>query len=127
MLTVFPIQSKDEQKELCALCKIEFNIDAFAYRADDNGFIGICQFYFKDGCGYIQNLTYAEGKDDSEAMIIMLRATMSFMNRCGIGKSIILEGACPDSLLPMSAYRKNENGEMFLDLDKFYGTTCSER
>ena len=41
MLTVLPIQSKDEQKELCSVCGIEFLENAFAYRADDSGFIGI--------------------------------------------------------------------------------------
>ncbi|MBQ7788758.1 MAG: hypothetical protein IJ398_03795 [Clostridia bacterium] len=127
MLTVLPIQSKDEQRELCQICGVEYNADAFAYKADDGDFIGVCQFTFKNDCGYIENLSYAPNMDDWEAMIIMLRATMSFMYRCGLKSSIIKEGATTDRLLKMSGYIKNENGDYFLDIYKFYNSSCSER
>lgn len=127
MLTVFPIQSKLEQEELCKKCNVKYNINSFAYRADDGDFIGICQFRFEKGVGYIENLCYAPNIDDSEAMIIMLRATMSFMHRCGIGESIIEKDATNDELLKLSGYRKNENNQYFIDLNKFYGSSCSER
>ena len=127
MLTVFPIQSKDTQRELCQICNAKYNIESFAYRADDDGFIGICQFRFDKGVGYIENLCYAPNMDDSEAMIIMLRATMSFMHRCGIGASIIEENGTTDELIKLSGYRKNESGQYFIDLNKFYGSSCSER
>ncbi|MBQ8546661.1 MAG: hypothetical protein IJ437_06960 [Clostridia bacterium] len=121
MLTVVPIQSKEEQKELCQICGADFDVEAFAYRADDGDLIGICQFYFENGTGYIKNLAYAPNMQDSEAMIIMLRATMSFMHRCGIKTSVICENAAPNSLLTMSGYIKNENGVYTVDLDRFYG------
>lgn len=121
MLTVLPIQSKDEQEKLCLLCGIDYDMEAFAYRADDGEFIGICQFYFDGETGYIKNLAYAPNMDDSEAMIIMLRATMSFMHRCGLEKSVLCENAIPSSLLQMSGYIKNESDVYTVDLNKFYG------
>lgn len=121
MLTVLPIQSKDEQKELCALCNVEYNVDAFCYKAADGEFIGICQFYFEKDTGYIQNLAYADGMDDSEAMIIMLRATMSFMHRCGLSTSVLCKDCMPENLRTMSGYIKNEDGIYTVDLKKFYG------
>ena len=127
MLTVFPIQTKDEQKELCEICGVEFIENAFAYKADDNGFIGICQFTFENDCGYIKNLSYAPNAEDNEAMIIMLRAAMSFMLRCGIINSYIDENATTDVLLKVSGYKKNEEGKYFLNLDKFYNTPFSKR
>lgn len=127
MLTVLPIQTKEEQKELCEICGVEFIENAFAYKAEDNGFIGICQFTFENDCGYIKNLSYAPNAEDNEAMIIMLRATMSFMLRCGIVNSFIDENATTDILLRVSGYKKNEDGKYFLDLDKFYNTPCSKR
>ena len=84
MLTVLPIQSKETQKELCELCGVTYNQESFAYRADDDGFIGICQFKYSNNNGYINALAYAPSVSDWEAMIIMLRATMNFMYRCGI-------------------------------------------
>ena len=119
MLTVLPIQSKDEQKELCTLCGVEYNEVAFCYKAHDEKFIGICQFYFENGIGYIENLAYADGMDDSEAMIIMLCAAMNFMYRCGLETSMLCENAMPENLINMSRYRKNENGVYTVDL-KFY-------
>ena len=125
MLTVLPIQSKKEQEELCIICGVDFLENAFAYRADDGDFIGICQFVFENNDGHIKNLTYAPGVEDNEAMIIMLRATMSFMHRCGIIDSYIDEGATTPSLLKISGYRINDEGKYYLDLDKFYNTPCS--
>ena len=127
MLTVLPIQTKDEQKDLCTKCNVEFIENAFAYKADDNGFIGICQFTFENDCGYIKNLSYAPNVEDNEAMIIMLRAAMSFMFRCGITSSYMDENATTDVLLRVSGYKLNDEGKYFLDLDKFYNTPCSKR
>ena len=124
MLTVLPIQSKDEQKELCLKCDVEYDIESFCYRADDGDFIGICQFCFDNGIGYIKNLAYAPNMDDTEAMIIMLRATMSFMYRCGLEKSILTDGCMPENLRNMSGYIKNADGIYTFDLKKFYGGHC---
>ena len=125
MLTVLPIQSKDEQKELCQVCGVEFLENAFAYRADDGGFIGICQFIFDNNCGYVKNLSYAPGVEDNEAMIIMLRAAMSFMFRCGLVDSYMDENATTPTLLRVGGYKLNDEGKYDLDLVKFYNTPCS--
>ena len=125
MLTVFPIQSKQEQAELCALCGVNFIENAFAYRADDGDFIGICQFTFENNCGYIKNLSYAPGVEDNEAMIIMLRAAMSFMFRCGLVDSYMENNATTDVLLRLSGYKINESNKYYLNLDKFYNTPCN--
>lgn len=125
MLTVKPIQSKGEQAHISSLCGAVYDENAFAYRADENdGLIGICQFYFSDGVGYIKSLSYADGRDDSEAMIIMLRAAMNFMFRCGIEKSILCNGATTTELEKLSGYRKNENGQLCIDLKLFFDSPC---
>ena len=125
MLTVLPIQSKEEQKQLCDICGVEFLENAFAYRADDGKFIGICQFTFENDCGYIKNLSYAPNVVDNEAMIIMLRATMSFMHRCGLVNSYMEKDATTDVLLKVSGYKENSEGKYYMNLDKFYNTPCS--
>lgn len=123
MLTVKPIQSKKEQEELCALCSCEYLEEALCYRADDGDFIGICQLLLKNGCGYIKNLAYAPSKDDWEAMIIMLRAAMNFMYRCGIEHSYLSEDTS-ETLIKFSGYKRNEDGLLYLNLNKFYNTPC---
>ena len=124
MLSVLPIQDKNIQKELCELCDIEFDTDSFAYRADDGIFLGVCQFKFSDGCGYINGLKYAPGTLDNEAMIIMLRTAMNFMHRCGIKKSAFSESSISSELIPLSSYKKGEDNIYSIDLDKFYISPC---
>ncbi len=125
MLTVLPIQSKEEQRELCVQCGVAFLENAFAYRADDGNFIGICQFTFENNCGYIKNLAYAQNVEDNEAMIIMLRAAMSFMHRCGLIDSYMDENSTTPTLLRVSGYKLNEDNKYYLNLDEFYNTPCS--
>lgn len=127
MLTVLPIQSKDEQKMLCEKCNAEFIERAFAYKADDNGFIGICQFTFENDTGYIKHLICPDGITDNEAMIIMLRAAMNFMYRCGLEHSYIDNNGTNDVLLKLSGYKINEEGKYYLNLNKFYNTPCNNR
>lgn len=127
MLTVLPIQSKDEQKELCQKCGVDFIENAFAYKANDNGFIGICQFTFENDTGYIKNLSYAPNVDDTEAMIIMLRAAMSFINRCGIDPCYIDKNGTTEQLLKLSGFRPNDMGEYFMSLNWFYNTPCNQK
>ena len=122
MLKVSPIQTKEEQEQICAQCGIEFRPECLAYKAYDEGLIGICQFSISDDKGIIQNLSYAPGVDDKEAMIIMLRATMSFMNRCGIANSFFKKENVDSSLYEMSSYKRIDDNTYYIDLDKFYNS-----
>ena len=124
MLSVLPIQDKNIQKELCELCDIAYSETSFAYRADDGVFLGVCQFYFTDGCGVINGFKTAPGTSDDEAMIIMLRAAMNFMHRCGIKSSYFELDASVQHLIDISGYKKSENGLYSIDLDKFYISPC---
>ena len=125
MLKVLPIQSKDVQKELCELCNATYYVNSFAYRADDETFIGICQFSFSNNNGYINALKYAPSIVDWEAMIIMLRAAMNFMFRCGLKYCFFENDACTDSeLLAKSGFLKDEAGKYYIDLVKFYTGSC---
>lgn len=123
MLTVLPIQEKEIQKELCEKCGAPYIESAFAYRADDGKFIGICQFHFKDNNGYIDNLTYAPNVSDWEAMIIMLRTSMSFMYRCGI-QLIYLSNNTDEEILKKSGFLRNNDGQYYIDVQKFYSSSC---
>ena len=125
MLTVLPIQSKETQKELCSLCGATYNLEAFAYRADDGDFIGICQFKFSNNNGYISALAYAPNVSDWEAMIIMLRAAMNFMYRCGIQICYFEKDAIVcNELLKKSGFLKDENDNYYIDIVKFYTGSC---
>ena len=124
MLTIKPIQDKNEQEKLCQICGVLFNYNSLAYRADDGEFIGVCQFYFDSEKAYIENLAYAPNMKDTEAMIIMLRAAMNFLFRCGIEHAYLIDASIDDDILKMSAFSKDENDVLYINLKKFYISPC---
>ncbi len=124
MLTVIPIQDKNTQEELLELCGIDFDIDAFAYKADDNGFLGAIQFKFVNDVGEISGFNYAPNTKDNEAMIIMLRTAMNFMFRCGIKSSTLDAKNTPAELVKLSGYSRKDGDIYSIDLEKFYISPC---
>ena len=85
MFKITPIQDKDLQKKLCELFQAEYRPDAFAYQMFDiesGEIMGMSQFEIGD-TGYIYDIKEAPGRDDFEAMFILARQTMNFIESCG--------------------------------------------
>jgi len=93
MLEVKPIQTKERQKEICELCEIEFNPDCLAYGAEENGkLLGVSQFRIFGGYAVIYDLANAAGVDDLEALIIIEKAVLNFIDLCGIKEVVLNNG-----------------------------------
>lgn len=86
MLEAKPIQSKEEQSKLCALCSIPFRPECFAYSQKENGeMIAVSQFDIKNDGGVICDLKMKDGlSDDIEALFILGRAVLNFLDLSGI-------------------------------------------
>jgi hypothetical protein len=85
MLEIKPIQAKDEQEEICRLCGVGFDPGCLAYGAWENGgLVGMAQFRIIGERGVIYDLSNASGVDDFEALVIMGKAALDFIRRCGI-------------------------------------------
>ena len=85
MLEIKPIQTKEEQKKICELCGIDFDPDCLAYKASENEkLIGAAQFRILGERGVIYDLSNASGIDDFEALVIMGKAALDFICRCGL-------------------------------------------
>ncbi len=130
MFVVRAIQDKTFQKQICSIVKAEYKENALAYYAADlkedgveiDEFISICQFYLK-GDGEIVDLTSAVGRDEDEAVIVMLRAVMSFMHRCGAKFASFSQDATSEWWLKKSGFLC-QNGTYTMDLEKFYTSPC---
>ena len=131
MFAVKPLQDRSVQMELCQALETEYIENSLAYFAADlnedgsaiTGIIGILQFKMNEENGEILTLVPATGKEDDEAMIIMLRACMSFMWRSGIKLMTMNSLAGPDAVLSRSGLPKKD-GIYFVDLDKFFHSPC---
>ena len=84
MITVLPIQTKKEQKELAGRCGVPFREELLAYRAENDGtFAGICQFRMDAKGGHIADLACPVGGTDEDALFVMGRAALNFIDLCG--------------------------------------------
>lgn len=85
MLIIKPIQDKKYQEEVCELCGFEFNPLTFAYSEKENDkLIAGCQFDILGKQAIISDFGMVSGvEDDIEALIILGRAVLNFMDMSG--------------------------------------------
>ena len=126
MLEVLPIQTKEEQKELCARCGVPFRADLLAYRATVDGqFYGISQFTMDADGGRIADFAWLADKPyDFESLLILGRATLNFIDLCGVHKAFF-DAECPnETLIKAIGFTKNQAGRWEIDLTDFFIDHC---
>jgi hypothetical protein len=125
MIKVLPIQSKADQELDCARCGIPFRPDALAYRATVNDvFVGMCQFKLTDKGGEIYDIVELEGHRDFEAMFVMGRAALNFIDLCGVHYAYVVADNLDESLLRAIGFSKNADGIFDVDLTDFFVHPC---
>lgn len=130
MFVVRSIQDKLLQENICNKLNTVYKENSLAFFAadlKDNGtdideYISICQFYLNKN-GEIIDLTAADGRENDEAVIVMLRTVMSFMYRCGVKSVFFSEGATNEWWLKKSGFTIN-NDVYMMDLERFYTSPC---
>ncbi len=125
MFKITPIQDKENQKEICDLCGAEFRYDAFAYMMydlDTKEIMGMSQFEVGD-VGYIFDLREPPERNDFEAMFILARQTMNFIDLCGVHSCYIAENAGDDRLIRAVGF-KNTDGRLFCDMTGMFSGHC---
>lgn len=123
MLIIKPIQNKCEQEEICKACGVDYKPEFLAYSAkEDELLLGVVQFRLNGECGEIYDLKNADGVDDVEALIIMGRAALNFIDLCGIKKAKMFGG---EKKLPyLLEFELNKNNEFELDLEGYFISPC---
>ena len=129
MFKITPIQNFTEQKERAKECGITAREGFFAYEmidVDSLEFMGMAQFEIREDGGYISELVSKIGYDDFEAMFILGRQTMNFIDLCGTHTVKASDAITDPSLLRAIGFQKQENGEYFCNMDgMFDGSHCS--
>ena len=118
MLEIKPIQSKEEQEQVALACATPYLPDAMAYGAREDGkLLGICQFRILGESAHLYDLVNTSGITDYEALILMGRAALNFINLCGIDRATCdLEGVTLHRALGFA------NGEV--DLTQYFDSKC---
>lgn len=129
MFKIAPIQSVDIQIECAKKCNTEYKPGAFAYTMNDSDsgeLMGFSQFEINENGGYLLDLCPADGYDDYEAMFILGRATMNFIDLCGAHVLYADKDSGDSKLLRAIGLRPTDDGNYFCDMTGFFdGSHCS--
>lgn len=129
MFKISPIQSIDEQIEVAKACNSTYKEGTFAYsmrNAQTGELMGFSQFEIGADGGILLDLKPCDNIDDYEAMFILGRATMNFIDLCGSHILYALPDSADDKLLRAIGLREIKDGKFFCDMTGFFdGSHCS--
>lgn len=122
MFKITPIQEKEKQAKICALCGADYRPDAFAYQMYDlesGEIMGMSQFEIGE-IGYIYDIKEAPNKDDFEAMFILARQTMNFIDSCDVHVCRAYEGCADSDFLKAVGF----NDQLLCDMTGMFDGNC---
>ncbi len=122
MLKILPIETKDEQARIMALCSIPYNVNALAYAAyDEDVLVGGAQFLLKGATCHIIDIANADGVDDEEALFIMGRGLLNFVDLCGIHDAYLdYPEKVSEALRTRIGFFANDEGVYYMNLRGFF-------
>lgn len=131
MLKVLPIQSKLTQEDICLRCGVKYDPDLLAYSATvDDELAGVCQFKLTDKGGMIYDLAPVNGSFDFEAMFVLGRGTLNFIDLCGVHYAFYrgdIKNEQSERLIKAVGFKATESGSYEIDLNGFFTTEhCSK-
>ena len=125
MLKVLPIQSKISQEEICLRCGVKYDPDLLAYSATvDDQLAGVCQFKLSDKGGLIYDLAPVKDSFDFEAMFVLGRGTLNFIDLCGVHHAFFDADYENETLIKAIGFSKNTDGRYEMDLTDFFKEPC---
>ena len=128
MFKILPIQSKEEQAECARLCDAEFLADAFGYAMRDyetDELMGFAQFDIGGENAILSALKPVNGADDFEAMFILGRQTLNFMEKCG-AQTVIASEECADiTLLKAIGFKRGDEGCYSIHIKGIFEGHCN--
>ena len=131
MLEVLPIQTKIEQEAAAARCSVPYEADCMAYHAlVDGELMGICQFCMDGAGGHIRTLAAVadaeiSDRDRLESLFVLGRATLNFIDLCGVHFALFEDESFSDEGLVKSiGFTRDEQGRLTMDLTGFFTEPC---
>ena len=91
---------------------------------DSGELMGIAQFEIEGKAGHIFDLRPRIGIEDYEAMVILGRQTMNFIDLCGAHQCTIDACAGEARLIHAIGFRPNSEGVLFCDMTGMFDGNC---
>ena len=126
MLIVKPILDKETQKQLGDVCGVDFNPDCLAFSAyEEEEFIGFCQFAVNGGIATLTDVRAKPGINDFEAMFIMSRGALNYIDLCGFHIAHCSKGAGDLTLIRAIGFKEIDEDLFEMDLTKEFTGKCT--
>lgn len=128
MLKVLPIQSKIIQEDICLRCGVKYDPDLLAYSASVDGQLaGVCQFKLSDKGGLIYDLAPAKNFFDFEAMFVLGRGTLNFIDLCNVHYAKYcgeIKDEQTERLVKAVGFKLTDEGSYEVNLEGFFTDHC---
>lgn len=127
MFKITPINDKSLHKACAEAVGAEYLDGYFAYTMNDfetGELMGFSQFEINAGGGYIADIKEAPSHSDFEAMFILGRQTMNFINKCGAEIIRAKFSSENERLLLAIGFKKNEMGEYICNTNGMFDGHC---
>lgn len=127
MFKIAPINDEKTQSEYAAACGTILRQGYFGYAmfdAETLEIMGFCQFEIDKDGGYIADLRPRTGLEDFEAMFILGRATMNFIDLCGAHTCRASVDAADMRLLRAIGFRCSDGDKLFVDMTGMFDGHC---
>ena len=127
MFKISPIQDETTKSEYAKACNTVSIPGYFAYsmiNQETGELMGMSQFDINGEEAYISDLKEVPDKNDFEAMFILGRATMNFIDMCGTHKCRASDGSAPRRLLIAIGFKQQDNGEYTCDMTGMFDGHC---
>ena len=111
MFKITPIQDEKEQEIIAKACKTVKRDGFFAYKMIDvetGELMGFSQFEILGTCAFISDIKAPLGYDDFEAMFILAKSTMNFIDTCGAHLCKVSESTAEERLLLAVGFKNYE-------------------
>ena len=128
MLEIYPIEDKKNQELTCKICHLEYDPDCMCYAAYvDEVLAGACQFTINGHSGYITGIKESGDTKDSDALFIMGRAALNFIDLCGVHVAYYVGDVEDEALLKRIGFNKTDEDKWFMDLTGFFEAPCQHQ
>ena len=128
MFKIKAIQSIEEQIQFANACGTTAISGYFAYAMQDvetNETMGFSQFDITGEIAYISDIKEAIGRNDFEAMFILGRSTMNFIDMCGAHKVVAPKTVGDENLIKQIGFKSTDDG-YFCDMTGFFSGNCGK-
>ena len=125
MLIIRPIEEKSLQEAFALSCGVPYRIGDLAYAAYvDGNFTALSQFRVCDTHGILDDLVLLPGSDDTEALFLLGRQTLNWIDLLGIHLCRARTDAADPRLLSLIGFQPDRSGDLAADLTHMFDGSC---